>query len=446
MHVKSYWPFGLSVTLLSLVAHASATPPCGDPAPPNPLSLGAAIDFALCNASTTRISWAQARAQQAALDKAQAALRPDLSASLNVTGDRTDGKNSQQQRATVQLAYTLFDFGQRDARISQASELLSAAQAASDSAIANQWLNTATAYFQVGKVIAQIDAARTTEASAQANLAAANRQLAVGTASPLDVLQTKAALSQAVLDRTKAESQLAIAKGNLAVTMGISPTQLPTLLPISDTAPTMITAQLDQLLQQAIQQRPEVRQALNNLHAADAAIKAAHSSSKPSLSLGASVSTSRMASPVTHNDSGSLGLTLSIPFDLSGATAASIREVKAQQAARQAELDRTRLNAESDAWQAYHNLRSALDTAQAAEDVVTHARKVYDAALARYQAGVSSLLDVLTAQSARANAEQQHITARFDWYTARSALAYALGGKLPTDPINWTVSGTPTPP
>ena len=48
-------------------------------------------------------------------------------------------------------------------------------------------------------------------------------------------------------------------------------------------------------------------------------------------------------------------------------------------------------------------------------------------AAARYQAGVGSLLDLLTAQADEINALVQQIQSRLDWYTALSRLNFALG-------------------
>lgn len=414
----------------------AAPVPCTDPLPVAPLTLTVALDFALCRAPQTQSAWAQAKAQAAALDVARAARRPQLSATVGASQERSGGRNTGQQRASLQLAYTLFDFGQREARIDQADALFSAAQANTDATVATVWLNTSKAYFDTAKAGAQIDAAKIAENAARTNLAAAERRLAVGSATPLDVLQARAQLSQASLDRTKGESQLAVARGNLALAMGLSPTRLPALaaLPTGMVASPLPAGQLDGLLATALNSRPEVRQSLSNLKAAEAAVRSARAAGKPTLSVAATASSSRVGAPYDTVNGGNIGVSLNIPFDLDGSTAAGLRSAEALAEAREADLQRTRQTVENDAWQAYYSLRSALDTSEAAEDVAANARKAYEAALARYQAGVSSLLDVLTAQTARANAEQQLIAARYDWYAARAALAYALGGALPADP------------
>ena len=48
-------------------------------------------------------------------------------------------------------------------------------------------------------------------------------------------------------------------------------------------------------------------------------------------------------------------------------------------------------------------------------------------AAARYQLGVGTLLDLLTAQADETNALVQQIQSHLDWYTALARLNFALG-------------------
>ena len=50
-----------------------------------------------------------------------------------------------------------------------------------------------------------------------------------------------------------------------------------------------------------------------------------------------------------------------------------------------------------------------------------------DAAAARYQGGVGTLLDLITAQLDDTNARVQQIQSQLDWYQALARLNFALG-------------------
>src|SRR5260221_7467235 len=94
--------------------------------PAGKLTLGQAIDLALCRNPATRGAWAGARQQAAALGIAEAGRLPALSASgsenwssgprLASNGQRTDGEQRTAD-AALELSLTLFDFGGRRARV-----------------------------------------------------------------------------------------------------------------------------------------------------------------------------------------------------------------------------------------------------------------------------------------------------------------------------------------
>jgi outer membrane protein TolC len=61
------------------------------------------------------------------------------------------------------------------------------------------------------------------------------------------------------------------------------------------------------------------------------------------------------------------------------------------------------------------------------EDLVASAQLSNDVALNRYKAGVGSVLDLLTAQSALADARAQQVMARLAWNTSLAQLARDAG-------------------
>ena len=60
-------------------------------------------------------------------------------------------------------------------------------------------------------------------------------------------------------------------------------------------------------------------------------------------------------------------------------------------------------------------------------DLVASADASARVALGRYQAGVGTIIDLLTAQTALASARQQNIQATYSWQIARAQLAQAMG-------------------
>jgi len=56
--------------------------------------------------------------------------------------------------------------------------------------------------------------------------------------------------------------------------------------------------------------------------------------------------------------------------------------------------------------------------------------------MGRYKAGVGSIVDVLTAQTALATARQTRINSELGWFVARAQLAFALGRLSSAAPLS----------
>jgi outer membrane protein len=80
-----------------------------------------------------------------------------------------------------------------------------------------------------------------------------------------------------------------------------------------------------------------------------------------------------------------------------------------------------------DVWKAYQSLTTATQSLKTTVDLVASAEQAERVALGRYKAGVGTVLDLLTAQSALASARLQRIQAALDWFVYRATLAQAVG-------------------
>jgi outer membrane protein TolC len=80
----------------------------------------------------------------------------------------------------------------------------------------------------------------------------------------------------------------------------------------------------------------------------------------------------------------------------------------------------------------YQALRTATRRVRTSEILVTSAEQSNEVALARYKAGVGSVLDLLSAQSALAGARAQQVLARLEWNTSLAQLAHDSGVLDPT--------------
>jgi outer membrane protein len=75
----------------------------------------------------------------------------------------------------------------------------------------------------------------------------------------------------------------------------------------------------------------------------------------------------------------------------------------------------------------YHALQTAARRVRTSDDLIASAEQSNQVALGRYKAGVGSVLDLLSAQSALADARAQQVLARLEWNTSLAQLAHDAG-------------------
>jgi outer membrane protein len=414
------------------------------PAPPGALSLAAAVDLALCRSPRTRSAWAAAHNQAAVLGGAESAWLPTLS----VAGSEgvTDGQHadlggnivSSSQRtgdATATLAWTIYDFGGRSARIKSARSLLESASATVDATTQQTVSQVVQAYYGAVAGDAQLAAAKRTEEVTGHSLEITRSLRDGGVGTLADVLQAETAHGQALLVTLQTAPMVAAARGTLAVTLGLpadqrfllEAEQMPTAVPA-------LAARMADLMAEASRQRPDLKAAQAQRNAADANIEVARAAGRPTLSLGMTHSFQATTGfPEQNYDQ--VGLSVTWPLFSGFSTTYAIRQAQAGLQAQEAALQQVSLTVTLDVWNAYYSLDSENQQLLVTAALTRTADDNLDVALGRYQAGVGTIVDVLTAQAASATARQFRINTELGWKVARAQLALALGRLSSAEPL-----------
>jgi outer membrane protein len=92
---------------------------------------------------------------------------------------------------------------------------------------------------------------------------------------------------------------------------------------------------------------------------------------------------------------------------------------------------------------AYYQLQSATEMVHTSDDLFESASAALEATRARYNAGLGSIIDLLTAQFSLATARTQRARARAGWAYQLAALAYEAGAL--DDRGNIGIATAPTP-
>lgn len=399
------------------------------------LALVDVVEFTLCNNPQTRASWAAARAQAAQYGASESAWLPSLTIQGSGIHDatRTSGVSSvsNQASASMSVSYLLYNFGGRRAGIENARELMIAANASANSTVQSLFLSAVKAYFGVLSATASVEASIASEASARRSMLAAEAQVTAGTATPADELQAKTAYAEAVFNRVQAQGNARISRGVLANVMGLRPTEAPSLQSVPEQQPNLaLEKDIDHLIDLALARRPDLAAANAQIKAAKANITAAEASGLPSLTLDGSISNSNtmLAGGSSFNTrDGAISINLTFPlftgFDTTYKVLAAQAQLENSTETRRQLANQVTL----EVWQAYQELRTQGEALISADALLASAKLSNDLNLGRYKAGVGTIVEVLTSQSALASARQQHVSALYNWNIARFSLAQAIG-------------------
>ncbi|MCA1938236.1 MAG: efflux transporter outer membrane subunit [Dechloromonas sp.] len=404
----------------------------------NDTTLNELVDLALRQNADLRSAVARVEQADAAAREAGASLFPNVDAQAAGSNTHLSEKTAtwsvnspevlRARSAGLSLSYELDVWGRVRRSNEAARASLLASQYGRDSIrLSVAGLVTAN-YLNLRALDAQLAITAESLSSREESAKLVKTRVDAGLVSPLDQYQADGALAalqaqQAELRRSRAllAHQLALLTGKPDLEVAAGPLSA---IPLPPQPPAGLPADL-------IEARPDVRQAEQQLIAANANIGVAKAAYYPKFSLtGVLGSESKTLSDLFSSGAGtwSAGLSLLMPIFDFGKTGARVDQAKA-------------LNQQSlIAWQktletAYKEVRDALvslnelGTAESAqENRADNARKALDLARLRYDAGYSGYLEVLDAQRSANEAQLAAVATRQARLNAAVELFKALGG------------------
>jgi outer membrane protein len=329
---------------------------------------------------------------------------------------------------SASLQFLLLDFGGRSGTVGEAHEALVAADYSSDATVQNTVLLAEAAFFSYNSARDLLDAQQANVVTAQENRTAAEQRFRVGLATVADTLQASTALAQAQLSLLQTEGDLQTARGNLAAAIGTSANTPFQIARDSTPAPVgAVTESVDTLIARAVQDRPDLNVARAQTASAVDAIKVARSAALPSFTFGGTAG--RVVSNPSQFTGNSYAMTLglNLPVFNGGSYEYDIQAAKALADVARAREEVTRVQIANQVFTSYAGLQTAAARVTTSAALLASAVKSEDVARGRYDEGVGTFLDLLTAQNALAAARSQAAQTRWAWYTALGQLAHDVG-------------------
>ncbi|MCX6901510.1 MAG: efflux transporter outer membrane subunit [Verrucomicrobia bacterium] len=291
--------------------------------------------------------------------------------------------------------------------------------------------SVAQAYFELLELDLALDIARRTTMSFGDSYNLFNRKLVGGAASKLDTSRAEAAMATAAAAIPDAERQIAIKENEICILLGRPPGPIRRTAKLLDQMmPPNVPAGLPSTL---LERRPDIRQAEQNLRAANAQIGVTMAEFLPKIGLTAlagkiSPDLSTMAMSGGAASTWSVAANASGPIFQGGRLIAQYRQAKAA-------WDEARLTYEQTALNALSEVANALIAREKLEAVRQHqARSVraYQEAVSismkRYVAGKASYFEVLDAQEQLFPAENSLAQTQLNQLLVIVQLYKALGG------------------
>jgi multidrug efflux system outer membrane protein len=312
-----------------------------------------------------------------------------------------------------------------------------ATEAARANLLASEWnrkmvlstvvANVATAYFQLRELDLEMEIAKRTLASREESLQLTDTLERGGATSLLDVRQAEQLVETAAETIPDTERQIAALEDTLSTLVGENPHDIPRGLPLTEQpVPLAIPAGLPSEL---IERRPDIRQAEQQLIAANAQIGVARAQFFPSLPLtGADGFESTSLASLFTGTAWNFSALVTQPIFTAGRLRSNLKLVEAQQQQALLVYQQTIQQAfrqVSDALISYTRYRQFREHQ---ELLTTAAQGADNLSQTRYRGGAASYLEVLTSETNYFAAELNLARARLNERLALVQIYNALGG------------------
>lgn len=402
------------------------------------LSLGQCVAIALSQNPLTRESWQRTRAAAAARGQAHSAYLPsaDFSAGANradqvILDSSRDTGAADTFNADFGASYLLFDGGARAAGLRGARADLLAANFAHNATLQDVALQVTEAYYQLlaARELKQQAAKTVRQTQYHVDMAKARHQN--GLVARSDVLRAETERADANLQMVRATSEVRLARGQLANTMGQGPSEPLKVAELPENNKQFELQNIKHFIKEAEKQRPELRAALAGLEAKRARIQSAKSRYRPTITVNTDYGW-RDRSLVPNRDEWSLGLGLNWSLFEGLNRQYTVRRAQADLAASAAGYEKLLRGVELEVWTAYVRLTEAGQAIEAAKALVASARESARVTEGEYKNGTASIIETIDAQTARTAANVGLVRARLDWHTALARLKRALGRQSAT--------------
>jgi outer membrane protein len=419
------------------------------------------IDIAERTNPETRVAWERARQSAAAVGLSESAYYPFLIGSavagydrafipfptltanpkhpslknVTITGGGSLVTEAKLYRAELTAKWLLLDFGERSAVVAGAREQLMMANVGFNGTHQKIVFEVTDRFYEYGNARQKVLVAQSALEAAQTVEQAAQARVDNGLATKPEILQAQQQSAQAEFDVVAAAGLESDARVSLVESIGILPTVSLRVADLSQPSSLgQIGGPVEELIAKALSQRPDLVAKLANVRAKEDEIRKVRSEYFPKITLDGHASDTHLDVSIanspffgdTHSTYGA-SLTAEVPIFDGFARDRQMDMAKAGLRAAEDELAGARDGAVREVWKAYTDFKTALRKQDSATKLVTASQNAFDAVLESYKNGLSTYVEVVTAERNLTAARSVSHDTQSAIFTAAAALALSTG-------------------
>jgi len=323
------------------------------------------------------------------------------------------------------IGQLITDFGRTGNLVKTAKYRLSAAHAGEEAVVEDAALRVTQAYFQALQSQALLKVAEETvkarKAVADQVSALAKHQLKSG----LDLSFANVNLAQARLLESAAANDVESSQAELSAAMGFA--TLRTFQLIEPPLPAPPLEDISNLISQAYARRPEMARERSALQAAQSFARAERDLALPTLSSAAVAGETPVRQSSVASHYAAAGFNVSIPIFNGHLFSARRAEAQLQAQAQSEALQALQVQIARDVRTAWLRAKTAYDRLSLTQQLLEQAKLSLNLAAARYQLGLSSIVELTQAQLNYTEAEIQQTSALYEYQIDSARLQYETG-------------------
>lgn len=436
--------------ILLAVGAAAQTPPPG-PGSVQPLTLEEAVGIALAKNPGIQAADAYARAVEEGITAAKSFRYPRLDFSEGFTR----GNNpvyvfgtllTQRQftaanfalgflntpppldnfRTAFVASLPLYDAGQTSGMVRGAKLGAQAAQKGKERTRQEVVFQVVNGY--LNELLAQenVRVAKSAVEMTKSDLARVNARQESGLAVPSDPLSAQVQLAQAEEELLRAQNAVGLAHAGLNVAMGLAE-DAPTSIRGSLSEASFAAGSLEDRQAKALATRPDYLQARLGRQQAANGMHMARAEFLPKLNLSSSWEADNQTFAARGGNNWAAGATLSFNLFDGGEKIARLKESKARELQAEALENQMASAVRLQVREAYLNLATAQKRLEVVKDATSQAAESLRITQNRYEAGLATITDLLSVETAKTTAEKNALNAIFDYRLSYAALELATG-------------------